>query len=926
VKRWIYIVPLLLLCLPLAAQNDKYSLRLNDVLFGELADTLEDKLWCQVFYANEWVDSFYVSVDAQEQEVAQIMAAALAGSGFTFIVGPDKQVILSEGYTIKTNFREEYEKHLADRISVLDTVTYTLNGQAQEEESNISEEFRLFKIGNPADMEKEGKVTLSGTILYTGSDVPVSGAIVYVRKLQVGASTDANGRYALLLPRGQHTVEFRRVDMKSTIRNLVVYSGGSYNMEMEEKINQLEEVTVSAEQENQVLNMRMGTEKINIKMLKSIPMSLGEVDVIKSSLLLPGVQSVGEAAAGYNVRGGSTDQNLMLLNDAPILNPSHFFGFFSTFNSDVIGDVTLYKSGIPAAYGGRISSVMDVRLKEGSKEELKVSGGISPVTGKLMIEGPVTKKLTYILSARSTYSNWILKQLSDKRLQKSKAGFYDIQGMINFHINQKNRISLSGYYSKDKFDFYEVNAFNYENGAATLQWHHIFRPKLYADFSVIMSDYSYQVNTVENPLAMKGMKYRLDQRLVKAGFTYFPSDRHKLTYGLNFTWYDLAAGEQFPLNESSSVMPEKLEEERALESSIYISDVYSISPSLTVSGGLRYNVYTLFGPGSEYQYAMDAPLSPESLLDTLHYSSREVLSLYPNLEFRISSRILLGSGLSLKLGYQRMFQYIYMISNTAAISPTDIWKLSDNYIEPQRGDQYSMGIYRNFGRNTIEASIEGYYKNLDNIIDYKSGASLLMNEQIETVLLNGQGKAYGIEFMLKKNKGSITGWLGYTYARILHKVEGEYEEEVINKGRYFPALYDKPHDLKLVLNAKLSRRLNLSSNFVYTTGRPITYPVGYFQYGGVNRFFYSDRNEYRVPDYIRLDLAATYHGNLLAKKFIHSSLTFAVYNVLGRNNPYSIYFRLEEGVVNAYKMSIFGQPIFTLTYNFKIRGNASDDY
>mgnify|MGYP001820751142 FL=1 len=750
--------------------------------------------------------------------------------------------------------------------------------------------------------------------------------IVYVRKLQIGASTDANGHYALLLPRGQHTIEFRRVGMKSTIRNLIVYSGGSYNMEMEELINQLEEVTVSAEQENQVLNMRMGTEKINIKMLKQIPMSLGEVDVIKSSLLLPGVQSVGEAAAGYNVRGGSTDQNLMLLNDAPILNPSHFFGFFSTFNSDVIGDVTLYKSGIPAAYGGRISSVMDVRLKEGSKEELKVSGGISPVTGRLMVEGPVTKKASYILSGRSTYSNWILKQLTDKRLQKSKAGFYDLQGMINFNINQKNLISLAGYYSKDKFDFYEVNAFNYVNGAATLKWHHDFKPNLFADFSAIMSDYSYQVNTVENPLAMKGMKYRLDQRLAKAGFTYFPSDRHKINFGLNFTYYDLAAGEQVPLNDSSNVMHKKLEEQQALESSVYISDVYSISPSLTISGGLRYNVYALLGPGSEYQYAGDAPLSPESLLDTLYYSAGEILSLYPNLEFRISSRILLGSGLSLKIGFQRMYQYIYMISNTAAISPTDIWKLSDNHLQPQRGDQYSMGIYRNFGRNTIEASIEGYYKDLDNIIDYKSGASLLMNEQIETVLLNGQGRAYGIEFMLKKNRGSFTGWLGYTYARILHKVDGEYDEEVINDGRYFPALYDKPHDLKLVINAKLSRRFNLSCNFVYTTGRPITYPVGYFQYGGGTRFFYSDRNEYRVPDYIRLDLAATYHGNLLAKKFIHSSLTFAVYNVLGRNNPYSIYFRLEEGVVNGYKMSIFGQPIFTLTYNFKIRGNASDDY
>jgi hypothetical protein len=371
---------------------------------------------------------------------------------------------------------------------------------------------------------------------------------------------------------------------------------------------------------------------------------------------------------------------------------------------------------------------------------------------------------------------------------------------------------------------------------------------------------------------------------------------------------------------------QRLEGEQALESSFYIGDVYSVSPSITLSGGLRYNVYASFGPGSEYRYAGNAPLSVESLQDTVYYGGGEVESLYQNLDFRISSRFLLGPSLSLKVGFQRMFQYIYMISNTTAISPTDIWGLCDNYIKPQRGDQYSLGIYRNFRRNTIEASIEGYYKDLDNIIDYKGGADLLMNEHIETVILNGTGKAYGIEFMVKKNNGSVTGWLAYSYARIFHKVDGEYDEEIINDGNYFPAVYDRPHDLKLVINAKLSRRFNLTSNFVYTTGRPITYPVGYFQYGGVDRFYYSERNEFRVPDYIRLDLAATYNGNLLSRKLLHSSFTFAVYNVLGRRNPYSIYFRQEEGEVNGYKMSIFGNPIFTITYNFKILGNASDDF
>ncbi len=377
-----------MLCLPLIAQEERLNLKLEEVLFRELVDSLEEKVWCKVFYADSWVDSFYVSVNAEQKELGQIMADALAGSGFTFIVKGHNQVILSEGYTIKTNFLEEYEKYLADHLSKPDTSGYSLSGQADEKEESINEEFRLYYIGNPAEMDRAGKVRISGTIRHTGSEVPVPGAIVYIRKLQIGASTDAKGNYELLLPRGQYTVEFRRMGMKSTSRNLVVYSGGIFHMEMEEKINQLEEVTVSAEQENQVQNMRMGTEKINLKMLKQIPMGLGEIDVIKSSLLLPGVQSVGEAAAGYNVRGGSTDQNLMLLNNAPILNPSHFFGFFSTFNSDVIGDVTLYKSGIPASYGGRISSVMDVRLKEGSKEEFKASGGLSPITGRILIEGP----------------------------------------------------------------------------------------------------------------------------------------------------------------------------------------------------------------------------------------------------------------------------------------------------------------------------------------------------------------------------------------------------------------------------------------------------------------------------------------------------------------------------------------------------------
>lgn len=917
---------MVVLCSPLVAQTEKLTFHIQNVLFKEFVDTIEKELNYNIYYADDWIDSLYIDVASDNEDIEQILDKALANSGITYIITNKNKIVLSKSYTIKTSFKEEYERYLADNLASFDSVVYALPVDAVDQAKYISDEFKVFKIGNPSEINRKGGVVLSGTILDAGTGMPVIGANIYVGKNKIGAVSNVNGHYSLVLPRGQYIVEYSMVGMRTTRRNLILYSGGELDIEMLEKISELDEVTITAEKENNVQNLRMGIEKISIKMLKQIPMGIGEVDVIKSSLLLPGVQSVGEAAAGYNVRGGSTDQNLMLLNDAPILNPSHFFGFFSTFNSDIIGDVTLYKSGIPASFGGRISSVMDIRLKEGNKEKFKVSGGISPVTGRVMIEGPVKDKVSYILSTRATYSDWILKQLSDIQLQRSRASFYDIQGMTNIAINEHNKISLSGYFSNDKFDLYKQSTFNYSNFATTLQWHHIFKPNLFADFSAILSNYNYQINGVQDPFAMNAMDYSMDQQLAKIDFSYFPSKKHKVYFGINTTQYNLAPGEQLPLNDSSSIKPKKLEEERALETSFYLSDDFTVSPSITFSGGLRYNLYTSFGPGTEFRYSENTPLTPGSIIDTVYYSKKQIKASYSNLEFRVSSRFLLGKDLSLKAGFQRMYQYIYMISNTTAISPTDIWKLCDNYIKPQRSDQISLGLYKNFRRNTIETSIEGYYKKLDNIIDYKGGAQLLMNEHLETVILNGTGKAYGIELMAKKTSGSMTGWISYTYSRIFHKVDGEFTEEKINDGNYFPAVYDKPHDLKLVINSKLSRRFNITTNFLYNTGRPITYPVGYFNFSDASRVFYSERNEFRIPDYIRLDLAATLNGNLKAHKLNHSSFTLAIYNVLGRRNPYSIFFRFENGAVNGYQLSIFGNPIITLTYNFKILGNASDDF
>jgi hypothetical protein len=654
---------------------------------------------------------------------------------------------------------------------------------------------------------------------------------------------------------------------------------------------------------------------------------MGEVDLFKSSLLLPGVQSVGEASSGYNIRGGSADQNLILLNSAPIINPSHFFGFFSAFNSDMIEDVTLYKSGIPAKYGGRVSSVMDIVLKEGSKEKFNVSGGISPLTGRLMIEGPVIKKkASFILSSRTTYSDWILRQLKNIQLQKSSASFYDIQGLLTYDINNKNSVSLSGYLSNDNFDYYKESAINYRNLSSTLKWRHTFSSKLSSQFSAILSNYDYQDNSKQDSTSYYSLIYKLNQQILRADFTYRPGDRHKVEFGLDATNYYLLPGDQKPVGDYSEILPKKLESERALEPAIYISDEFDISPRLLISGGLRFTMFTAFGPRTQYMYNANAPRTLENITDTVSYKKGEILQLYPGLEFRFSSRFVLTPDLSVKAGIQRNYQYLHMISNTTSMTPTDIWKLSDNYIRPQRGDQFSLGLYRNFSSKAIETSVEAYYKNIKNILDYKGGAELLMNDHLETDIINGTGKAYGVEFMIKKQAGMLTGWISYTYSRVLLKVNGKFEEEKVNSGNYFPANFDKPHDLKLVANAKLFRRFNFTTNFVYNTGRPITYPVAYYNFLNINRVFYSERNEFRIPDYLRLDLAATLNGNLKAKKLNHSSLTFTVYNVLGRKNPYSIFFKVEDGVVKGYQMSIFGQPIVMVTYNFRILGNASTDF
>ena len=925
-KRSLFILVLLGFTFFLRGQDNNLTFQFSRILFDDFVDTVERKVPVRIYYSPRWTDSLYLNVSATNATVEGVLDKALRRDGLLFMITPDNRIILSKGFAIKTDFAEEYETYVRDKYAEAASADF-LRPVMQEEESTVSDDYRLFRIGRPSVGVLPERVTLTGVVRDAIDGTGIQSVVVYVDKLRAGAMTNSAGFYSISLPPGQYRIEYRMMGMKSASRNVLIYSDGSLDVSLTESPSEIDAVVISANRENSVRNTRMGTEKINVKMLKQIPLGLGEADLLKSTLMLPGIQTVGEASAGFNVRGGSTDQNLVLLNYAPIINASHFFGFFSAFNSDLITDVTLFKSGMPARYGGRLSSVMEIVPAEGNRDKIKVSGGISPVTGRLMIDGPlISDKVSFIIGGRTTYSDWLLGMLSDERLKKSTASFYDLQGTLTADLNKKNSISLSGYHSDDSFDYFMESGFRYGNTAATLKWRHSFGERLTVQYFAILSNYSYRLTSSADSIEANHTYYDLSQKIGRADFTFLSSAKNRMEFGLDATLYSLAPGKRVPSGEASEAIPLELQSERAIEPSLYLSDEIELTPWLSLSAGVRGTLYKSFGPRREFIYTDGLPRRVENITDTVTYGEKEVVSSYPGLDFRFSTRFMMGSNASLKIGAQRAYQYLHMISNTTSMSPVDIWKLSDTYIKPQRGDQVSAGLYMNIDRRAVETSVEGYYKWLTNTLDYKGGAELIMNPALETDIINGDGKAYGVEVMVKKQQGSLTGWVSYTWSRVLMKVDGQFEEEKVNRGNWFPANYDKPHDLKIVINAKASRRFNLTSNFVYSSGRPITYPVAFYNFYNSSHVYYSNRNDYRIPYYMRLDLAATVNGNLQAKKLNHSSFTVTVYNVLGRKNPYSIFFKNENGSINGYQMTIFAQPIFMLTYNFRLFGNAEGDF
>lgn len=865
------------------------------------------------FYNEDDIRNVTVSVD-MDGELRQVLNRSLEGTGFYgSIIGNS---VVYGRQPVQTSLPLGFYDRNSDAPSELDVAA--LQFFDADDESEAAQQEELIEIGVAGSLVSGKKVNLAGNIREAATGEAIIGAIVYIEEPRIGVSTDAFGYYNILLPQGRHTLKIRSIGMKETSREILLYDAGTLDVEMQADVIGLKEVIVEAERAVNVTGVQMGIEKMNMNDVRQVPTILGEMDIAKIALTLPGVQSVGEGANGFNVRGGAADQNLVMMNGATLYNPSHFFGFFSVFNPDVVKEATLLKGGIPAQYGGRISSIFDVRTRDGNKKKMGIRGGVSPVTARLTLEGPIIEdKTSFIIGARSTYSNWLLKQVDNVELKNSSASFYDVNAKITHEFSDKDAVFISGYYSKDDFRLFSDSLYRYDNANASAQWKHNFSNKLIAVLSGNFSRYRYEVSQKQDSLSAFSLSYRLQSVNAALDFSFFPDEKHVVDFGLSSILYDLEPGTQRSESPYSLVIPERLENEQGIESAVYISDNFSINRRTQLSFGLRYSFYRFLGPKTVYNYPEGVPKNPTNILGTTTYAEGETIQDYHGPEFRLSLRRTLTETSSLKLGYNRMRQYIHMLTNTTAISPTDTWKLSDSHIRPQVGDQVSLGYYRNFQNNNIEASVEGFYKQVQDIIEYKGGAQLILNQQIETDLINGENRSYGLEFLLRKKQGKFNGWISYTYSRAENRVPSEFAEETINDGDYFPANYDKPHGLNIIANYKFSRRLSVSTNWVYSTGRPITYPVARYQLGNSERVFYSKRNEFRIPNYFRVDLSLQVEGNHKVDKPAHSSWSFSVYNLLSRKNVYSIYFVSDGGEIQGYKLSVFGSAIPTVTYNFK---------
>lgn len=765
------------------------------------------------------------------------------------------------------------------------------------------------------------KITLSGVISEQETGETLFGVNVLIPELQTGTVTNQYGFYSITLPAGEYRVVYSSIGYASETVSLRLYENTKHHVELHFETESLDEVVLTSNVEKMnIRSSQMSANSLSVKTIKKIPVVMGEVDLLKSLALLPGVTNAGEGASGFNVRGGAADQNLILLDEATLYDSSHLFGFFSVFNPDAIKDLTLYKGAIPARYGGRISSVLDIYQKDGSKKNYHATGGIGLIASRLLLEGPIQKdKASFLIGGRSSYAHLFLPLVGND----NTAYFYDLNTKISYDLNENNRLFLSGYFGRDVFKISESFGNTFGNTTVNLRWNHLFSDRLFSNLSVIYSDFYFGLE-----LKFVGFKYEsgIENFNFKYDFTHYISDKIDLFYGINSIYYQFNPGEIQPTSASSGVNASRLTEKLAWENGIYGEAVIRFSDKISTQFGLRLSTFNRLGQSELYLYENNQPVRYNSHLEiyeksepvgTVSFKKNETIKSFANLEPRIGISYVLNEDASVKASYNRMTQYIHLISNTSAPTPFDVYAPSGKYIKPQLGDQYAVGYFRNFENYSLEA--EAFYKEVKNRLDYVDGADLIANNAIEQVLLPGESRAYGLEVLLKKNTGKLQGWISYTFSKSDQKTPGITDSDPgINDGNWYATPWDRPHDVSITAQYEFSSKWAFSGNFIFQTGKPITFPNGHYVYDGMMIPTYEARNSSRLMPYHRMDLSATLTPKSNASKRWKGEWVFSVYNIYNKKNAASISFRENKDTYEneAVRLSIFG-IIPSVTYNFK---------
>lgn len=905
----------------LAQQNEKKaSFHVKGITFQQFSAMVFTETAVRVFYQEKWVNKLQVTLDLDQVTALEAVTQSLHGTGLEVSAWHGNLVILP-GTTLLASLPayDNGEKSKGDTLSKAITTS-----EEKYLTGRNADVLQVLKIGRKGGPVTGTKARIRGRITDEESGEAIFSATLYIAEIKAGAASDMDGFISLSIKPGIYNATFQYMGYQSKKYQLEVFSDGEFAVSLKKSVIQMKEIVVYGDRQMNIRAKDPGLDKMSIKAIRELPMLMGERDILKVTTTLPGIVSVGEGSAGINVRGGGSDQNAFYINKIPIYNTSHLFGFFPAFNADIIKDFSIYKGFIPAEYGGHLSSVLNIITRQGNRKHFMARGGINPVTGNLVVEGPIKKDtLSYILSARASYSDWILGKIKDPVISKSNAAFNDVSAGLNYDIS-KTQVSLFGYHSFDRFSLSDLNAYQYSNNGASASLGHNFGKSLRGELSLIGSQYAFSTTDKQDENKAYSHSYKIEHYEIRFDFSQSISEKNTLEYGIGSILYKLDRGQVVPYGENSLRLPVNLGKEQAVESAAYISDSYDVLPWINLTVGGRYTLFMPMGPKTVYLYAPDVQMETKNIVDSLVFGNNKTICKYYEPDLRASLNFKTDDAGSIKLAFNQMHQNLFMLSTTTSVAPNTQWKLADYHLKPSESNQYSIGVFRTLARYGIETSAEFFYKQTINYPEFRDGADFISNPLVETSVLQGKQRAYGLELFIKRSLRKLEGWVSYTYSRSLIKVDNAQPWDQINQGLEYPANYDIPHSLNVVLSYHPNRRVTFASIFTYQSGKPVTYPVSVYYYNGVPVLDYSKRNEYRIPDYVRADFSVTVEGNLKKQKFMHSSFIFSVYNAFGRANPYSVYYKVEDGFIRGYKYAVIGVPIFTATWLFKLGNYVSE--